>query len=68
MSAAETIKKFRLTIGLEQKEIAKLLEVSAGAVSGWEGGRRTPRLPYCRKFLEIAKNYKYKMTIEDLLT
>lgn len=67
MSAAEIIKKFRISICLEQTELSKLLNVTPGAVSGWETGRRSPRLTHCRKILEIARQYKYKMSIEDLL-
>lgn len=67
MIAAQSIKKLRLALGLEQSEFARELDVTTGTVCNWEHGRRAPRLPKIRKMVEMAKKNKLKMAIEDFL-
>lgn len=67
MTAAGAIKNLRLQLGLEQHEFGSLLEVTVGTVCNWEHGRRSPRLPKIRRMVEIAKQHKIKMTIQDFI-
>lgn len=68
MTVKDTIKKLRLSLGLEQPEFAKEIGVTPGSVCGWEKGRRTPRLPKIRLMLALAKKHKIKLNIEDFLS
>ncbi len=67
MSIGTVIKRFRLQLGLEQNEFAKLLDVHWGSVSHWETDVRTPRLPKLRKMTQIAKDNNLKLTMEDFI-
>lgn len=67
MTPSQIIRHLRLTLGLEQHEFAKIFDVSFGTVSNWETGRRTPRLPKIRKMIELAKQNKIKLSVQEFL-
>lgn len=49
---SEKIKKYRLQIGLSQKDLAKATGLSQGFISGLEKGTRTPSLAKLNKLAE----------------
>jgi repressor LexA len=65
MVIAQIIKNLRLSLGLEQDQFAKYFEVSTSTVSNWETGRRVPRIPKLKKMVDIAKEHKLKLTMQD---
>ncbi len=65
MAIAESVKNLRLSLGMEQIEFAKLFNVAGGTVSNWETGRRVPRIPKLKKMVDIAKEHKLKLTMQD---
>lgn len=65
MSTAEAVKTIRLSFCMEQKEFAALIGVSISTVSHYETSTRTPRLPIVKKLLELAKQQKIKISVED---
>jgi predicted transcriptional regulator len=65
MRAAETIKKIRLTLLLEQSELGKKLSMSKQAIWHLEKGTRQPRIATIRKMINLAKQHKIKVTLED---
>ena len=44
MNIAENIRKFREQNGMEQQDLAKLLNLSNKTISSWECGRTEPRM------------------------
>ncbi len=54
MTENTLLKNIRLRLGLTQKDLAKLLDVSQGAVSHWEGGYSYPSVTIADKFSKIA--------------
>lgn len=65
MAISQTIKNLRLSLGMEQIEFARLFNVAGGTVSNWESGRRVPRIPKLKKMVDIAKEHKLKLTMQD---
>lgn len=47
------IKTFRLTHGLSQKKLGKLLSVDESTIKSWENGRRVPNESRLKKIEEI---------------
>jgi len=68
MVISKIIKHFRLDLGLEQADFAKLFSVSSGTVSNWETGRRVPRIPKLKKMVDIAKEHKLKLSMQDFFS
>jgi DNA-binding transcriptional regulator YiaG len=68
MSCAEITKKIRVALQLEKQEIAGILDASPSAVGHWEAGRRIPRMPVIRRYMELAKKNKIKVSVEDFLS
>lgn len=62
MSIGERIRDYRKKIGLSQKELGKILEVSQQHIAQYESGKRTPKLDTIQK-IAIALN----VNINDLL-
>ena len=52
MNLAEMIKHYRLKAGLTQEDLGRYLSYSAGAVSNYEKGIRTPDVPTMKKIAE----------------
>lgn len=48
------IKKIRKKLKLSQKDFARRLNVSTGAVVGWEGGKYSPRSDMQEKILSLT--------------
>lgn len=53
MSIADNIRRLRISKKLEQKELAKMLDVSNKTVSSWECGRTEPKIGMIEKMAEI---------------
>ena len=53
MSIADNIRSMRISNNMEQKELAKLLEVSNKTVSSWECGRTEPKIGMIEKMAAI---------------
>lgn len=68
MTISEKIKSFRISLGMEQIEFAKLLNVSSSTVSNWETSRRVPRIPKLKKMVDIAKDHKIKLSMQDFFS
>ena len=54
MSIAENIRVMRISNNMEQKELARLLEVSNKTVSSWECGRTEPKIGMIEKWLRFS--------------
>jgi transcriptional regulator with XRE-family HTH domain len=67
MKIKDTIKNLRLALLLEQKEFGDLIGVDKSSICNYERGIRSPRLPIIRKMLELAKQHKIKITVDDFL-
>jgi DNA-binding transcriptional regulator YiaG len=52
------IKNMRKVLGLNQKELAKVLGCSIGAVESYEQGKRKPSEPYDERLERLAKRAK----------
>lgn len=62
-----TVQEIRNRIGMPRRIFAEHLGVSYGAVSNYELGTRQPKLNVCFKIIELAKKYKIKLTLDDIL-
>jgi putative transcriptional regulator len=67
MHVAENIRKLRRGMGYSQPELAREMNVQPGTICNWETGRRSPRMFYVRKLVELANKFKIKFNIEDFL-
>lgn len=67
MAISKTVKILRISLGLEQAEFAKLFGVAGGTVSNWETGKRVPRIPKLKKMVDIARDNKLKLSMQDFL-
>ena len=56
------IKEFRQQAGLKQKDLADMLSVKQGTVSGWETGYREPDLESLKRMADI-----FNCSIDELL-
>lgn len=56
------IKEFRQQAGLKQKDLADMLSVKQGTVSGWEVGRREPDFDSLKRMADI-----FNCSIDELL-
>ena len=64
----EEIKKFRLRLGIEQKELAKAVGISTNMISQIETGRANPSAENFKKIIEYfyQKSDEHEMTLEDI--
>lgn len=67
MTKGEKIKSLRMALCLEQHEFGDLIGVSWASVSHYERGTRSPRLPTIRKMVELAKENKINLTVDDFI-
>jgi DNA-binding transcriptional regulator YiaG len=51
----EQIKKKRMDMGLYQKDISKILNVSEDTITGWENGRSSPQKRYIEKIYHFLE-------------
>lgn len=56
------IKEFRQQAGLKQRDLADMLSVKQGTVSGWEVGRREPDFDSLKRMADI-----FNCSIDELL-
>lgn len=68
MSTAETVKKIRINMCLEQDQFAQRIGVSKSAICNYERGIRTPRLSIIKKMRELAKENGMDFSVEDFLS
>ena len=59
---AEKIRAYRLSIGINQPELARAVGVSKNAVSNWEAGRARPDLMTVKKLCEV-----FSISADDFL-
>lgn len=67
MNCAQTIKRIRQALFLEQSEFGELLDMSKQSIWHYENGTRKPRIHTLRKIYDLAKKNKINITLEDLL-
>lgn len=67
MTAQESIRNLRLQLLLNKNEFAKQLNVTRGAISNYESGRRVPQYSVLRKIKELATRNGIKITIDDFI-
>lgn len=65
MDIGGTIRKFRLSNNMEQKELAKLLHVSDKTVSSWETNRTQPKMETIEEMCKIFNCQKTDF-LEDI--
>lgn len=53
MGLPENIRRYRELAGLDQGQLTQKLERTNGAVSQWESGKATPRMPTLKRIAEI---------------
>ncbi|MCM1195370.1 MAG: helix-turn-helix domain-containing protein [Corallococcus sp.] len=54
------IKELRLEKGIEQQELAKIIQIGKGSISNWELGRTEPSIEYIVKladYFEVSTDY-----------
>lgn len=57
-----TLKAARINSGLEQKEVADIINVSVATISAWENGKTHPNILQARKLAET-----YRIPIDRLI-
>ena len=62
MDLGENIRKYRERAGLDQVQLADKLGRTNGAVSQWESGRSTPRMPMIHKMADL-----FGVTVSELM-
>lgn len=65
MNTPAAIKRFRMELGLNHKEFAKLLKVNPSTISHYESGRRHPLWPTIKKIVALAKKHGVALKYED---
>lgn len=55
VSIGHKLRNYRLELGLLQKDIAELLDVSEDAVTYWENGRANPSQQNLKKIEQLLK-------------
>ena len=65
MTYAEAIKKLRFKMLLTQMEFAQFLGVSFASINRWETGKHEPTTKMKRKIVELCKENKIKLEVED---
>lgn len=66
MKLGERIKEMREEKGLAQEQLAQLLNVKQGTISGWEINRRQPSLEMLKKLSEVLEcDVRYLLGVID---
>lgn len=66
-SCAETIKKIRAKLKLDQRAFAEKLNLSKTAIYNYEAGLRKPKRIVAFNIQEFAKSQGIKVSLDDLL-
>ena len=67
MNLQTTIREIKHIAFLNQKEIAKILGCSQVTISRMENKKQNPTLKIALKIVNLAREYKIKVKLEDLL-
>lgn len=67
MTAAEIIKTLTEEFGLSQAKIGEVIGCKQSAVSKYKNRKRIPPLEVGIKLIQLAKRYKIKVKIEELI-
>jgi len=67
MSAADTIKKVRMELNLDQQHFADALEITKTAIFNYEKGIRRPKLDIIKKMRDLAKKNGIELSVDDFL-
>lgn len=59
--------KARKDMGLNQKDLAKKMGVTQGAVSALELARNEPSIRYARDFVRLARKHGVPITLDQIL-
>lgn len=64
----ETIRRIRERLGMSQEEFAKNIGCQQSAVSKFELGRKIPSLKTAKQIINLAKERKIKIKLEDIFS
>ena len=67
MSSADTIKKIRNAMCMQQEEFGHILGVSRQSVLNYENNKRKPKRPIIRILKELAEKNGVEFSLEDFL-
>ena len=67
MSSADTIKKIRNAMCMQQAEFGQLLGVTKQSVLNYEQNKRKPKRPIIRILRELADKNGVEFSLEDFL-
>lgn len=67
MSAAETVKRIRFQLCLEQEAFAGKLGITKQSISNYETGKRKPKLSVVRDMMRLAKKHNIAVKVDDFL-
>ena len=65
-TTAERIREIRLSLGLSQKNLAEMLNLTQGTISNCENGIRCLSIKSCYKLIKIARIGGKEISIEYL--
>lgn len=58
--------RFRSQTGMSQVELATLLKIQQSTISHYEYGGRCPEPRIAKRFVELAKRHKVRMSMDEL--
>jgi transcriptional regulator with XRE-family HTH domain len=61
------IRKRRIELGMSQRELAKLFEVTEETIYNWENGKKTPALKFIPKIIAFLGYVPFRCESEDLI-
>ena len=64
---AQTIRRIRFNLFLEQEEFAQALGITKSAVSCYEKGARMPRISIIKKIIDLAREKGVACDVEEFL-
>lgn len=59
-------KKLRLSLGLSQSRLSALLDLQPQTISQYECGTRRPSVGACRRFIKLAQETGFNITLDYL--
>jgi transcriptional regulator with XRE-family HTH domain len=67
MKYNEKLKRIRTNLGMTQVRMAERLATKQTSISQYEAGNTYPCIRVCKLYLELARQAKVNLTIEELL-